>query len=324
MNDTTIGRAPQVTVVIPVRNCMQFVGEAIASVLNQSHRDLELLLVDDGSTDGDYRQFETRDARLRVIRLEGLGVSRARNTGMRQARGAIIAFLDADDVWFPGKLEAQVRYLRTHPDVGVVFGGFIRWRADEAGQFTPASELMSDCSGMQSNEALRSGWLYTRLLNGLLVGMNTAVIRREVYEAIGGFNEAMRQGEDYDFWLKASRLYEMHALDGNVALYRIHPSSAMHRVSEENHLALLLTAAQLRWGLSNPDGQLLDPGEFKRRLGRVYFDHGYEHYWKGSRKTSVHAFRKALGLGYMKLRSAAYIALSLISLAIKNKPNRNI
>lgn len=303
---------PIVSVVIPVRNCIAYVEEAIDSVLTQSHWDLELILVDDGSTDGDYRRFEQRDARLRVIRLEGVGVSRARNEGMRQARGALIAFLDADDVWFPGKLEAQVRYFDQHPEVGVVFGGFTRWTANDQGAFPPAASLATDCRNVTACEAARSGWLYSRLLGGLLVGMNTAVIRRDIYEAIGGFNEAMRQGEDYDFWLKASRLAEMHALKAKVALYRIHGASAMHRLSDENHLAILLKAATMRWGLLGPGEPGLTESDFKRRLGHVNFDHGYRHFWSGNRRTARSSFWASLRSGHLPIRSSVYLALTFV------------
>jgi len=317
MNLAANPASPNVTVIIPVRDCINFIQEALYSVLQQGYRDLELLLVDDGSTDADYRQFERLDPRLRVICLEGKGVSRARNTGMAQARGRLIAFLDADDVWFPGKLEAQVRYFELHPEVGVVFGAFTRWSPDSSGRFESASSLMSDCSAVSECDAERSGWLYSRLLGGLLVGMNTAVIRREVYEALGGFNEAMRRGEDYDFWLKASRLFEMHALDAKVALYRIHDASAMHRLSDENHLALLLHAASMRWGLSGPGGVALSEAEFNQRLSQVDFDHGYSHFWHGNRQVARHSFWQALRRGHMPWRSAAYVTLSFMPISCR-------
>ena len=312
-------KAPAVTVIIPVRNGISFIEEALVSVLQQSYRDLELLLVDDGSTDADYQQFEKLDSRLRVIQLEGRGVSRARNSGMAQAQGRLIAFLDADDVWFPGKLEAQVRYFEKHPEVGVVFGAFTRWTSDKSGRFEPAQSLMKDCSAVSTCDIERSGWLYSRLLSGLLVGMNTAVIRREVYEALGGFNEAMRRGEDYDFWIKASRLYEMHALDAKVALYRIHDASAMHRLSDENHLALLLQAANMRWGLSGPGGLELTEAEFNRRLSGVHFDHGYSHFWNGNRDVARISFLSALRRGHLPLRCIAYVAISLLPTVSKIK-----
>lgn len=123
----------RVSVIIPVRNGKDFLQEALDSVLQQSFTNLELLLIDDGSTDDDYDRYALQDPRIRVIHLPGMGVSRARNVGMAQSRGDLLAFLDADDVWFPGKLQAQVSYFDAHPDVGVVFGKFIRWQALPSG-----------------------------------------------------------------------------------------------------------------------------------------------------------------------------------------------
>jgi glycosyltransferase involved in cell wall biosynthesis len=302
---------PRVSVVIPVRNGKDFIHEAIDSVLLQSFDSLELIIVDDGSDDFDYTTLRQVDPRIRTLRLEGSGVSHARNAGMQQARGEFIAFLDADDVWFPGKLCAQVRYFDNHPDVGVVFGGFIRWTADEQGVFPPAHSLWHDCSDMSEAEAARSGWIYTRLLLGLLVGMNTAVIRRRVYQSIGGFNPSMRVGEDYDFWLKAARVTQMHALAGTVAFYRIHGSSAMHRLSAVSHLATLLQTAHLRWGLTNPDGSGIAEREFRGRIGNVYFDHGYSHFWHGDLDVARHAFWRALLQSRRKPRAGVYYALTL-------------
>lgn len=309
MNETNQSLLPVVSVVIPVRNCRDYIDESVVSVISQSYRNFELLVIDDGSDDDDYTRLLDLDPRVRVVRLSGSGVSKARNVGMAMARGQYIAFLDADDVWFPGKLEAQVRYLESHPEVGVVFGGFMRWLADEKGKFRPSDELMTTISRETGCDPARSGWLYLRLLNGLLVGMNTAVIRRSIYESVGGFNESMRQAEDYDFWLKASRLMEMHSLAGAVALYRIHPASAMHRLADESMLAFLLVSARLRWGLSQNDGQTMSVQQFSQRLGSVYFDHGYSHYWQGSYAAAKKAFLQSVKRRYRVYKSCAYLMM---------------
>lgn len=301
---------PLVSVVVPVRNGLAFICEAIESVLAQAIDSLEVVVVNDGSTDGDYETLAHTDPRIRVFHLAGNGVSAARNHGVQAARGELIAFLDADDVWLPGKLAAQLRYMTAHPEVGVVFGGFLKWEAGPDGAFAPAASLVRDCSSLERAEPSRSGWLYTRLLMGLLVGMNTAMVRRSVVQAIGGFNVSLRQGEDCDFWLKASRVAEMHALDGAVALYRIHPASAMHRLAKDNALSSVLQASQLRWGLSGPNGDRLGDAVFQRRLAEIQFDHGYAHYWEGSRVVARRSFRKALGAGFRPGRCAAYLALS--------------
>lgn len=301
---------PTVSVIMPVRNGREFISEALMSVLDQSFAELEALIVDDGSDDFDYKTLESLDKRVRVFRLDGQGVSTARNLGMSVARGKYLAFLDADDVWFPGKLAAQIRYFESHPEVGCVFGGFTKWYPNDAGAFPPAASLMEDCQNLVECEPERSGWLYTRLLTGLLVGMNTAVIRREVFDLLGGFDESMRIGEDYFFWLKVSRVYKMHALSGRVALYRIHPSSAMSRLDSENHQARLLEIAAARWGLRNPDGTQLPREVFEQRLAESQFTHAYNHFWHGSTSVARHSFAKAMLGGTLPLRSAAYIALS--------------
>jgi glycosyltransferase involved in cell wall biosynthesis len=303
--------APLVSAIIPVRNGRDYIDEALQSVLTQNCPNLEIIVVDDGSDDYDYMKLKDVDKRIEVIRLAGYGVSRARNTGMRHAKGKYIAFLDADDVWFPGKLEAQIRYFDNHPNVGCVFGGFLKWYRDESsGVFPQAHTLWNDCGEITGNAPERSGWIYTKLLSGLLVGMNTAVIRREVFDLLGGFDESMRIGEDYMFWLKTSRVFEMHALDGPVALYRIHSSSAMNRLSEENHQARLLRTAFERWGLVNPDGSKLPLESFRRRLALTEFTHGYKHYWHGNPGVAARAFRGAIAGMALPIRSTAYYLLS--------------
>lgn len=303
---------PAVSVIIPVRNGSTYIAEAIASVLSQSFQDVEIVVINDGSTDGDYDLLTSIDPRISVLHLAGCGVSTARNLGMRAARGELIAFLDADDVWFPGKLQAQVSYMQAKPEVGVVFGGFLKWEAGTGGVFPPASGLVSDCSVVTRHEEARSGWLYSRLLMGLLVGMNTAMVRRSVVDAVGGFNTSLRQAEDYDFWLKASRVAEMHALDGRVALYRIHPASAMHRLTPDNALVIVLRAARMRWGLQGPGDDSVSAHAFHQRTAQIQFDHGYAHFWQGSRSVARSAFYRALRAGYRPWRSAAYLGLTVL------------
>lgn len=301
---------PLVSVIIPVRNCRDYIHEALNSVLGQDYSNLEIIVIDDGSNDYQYSELERLDRRITVHRLSGMGVSHARNFAMGLAKGQYFAFLDADDIWFPGKLIAQINYFEQHHEVGCVFGGFTKWISNEEGVFQPADNLIKNCSQVIEHEKERSGWIYTRLLTGLLVGMNTAVIRRGVFDLLGGFDESMRIGEDYLFWLKVSRVYEMHALNAEVALYRIHSSSAMSRLDPENHQARLLEIAAARWGLRDPDGSILPRKDFDHRLAESHFTHAYNHFWHGSAVISRSSFFKAMQGGMLPMRSIAYIALS--------------
>ena len=308
---------PRVSVIIPVRNLKTYIHEAIDSVLYQGFTDFEILVIDDGSDDYDYFELGKKDPRIHVTRLAGHGVSHARNTALKMAKGEFFAFLDADDIWSPGKLQAQIAYLDTHAEVGIVYGAHHKWRASPEGVFAKASSLVSDCSKVATSDPLRSGWIYSRLLMGLLVGMNTAVVRRNVYRSIGGFNESMRWGEDYDFWLRASRITEMHALATTVALYRLHATNSMNSLPVENQLGILLQSANSRWGCRNPDGEILAEREFRHRVANTYFDHGYSHFWKGNREVAKTAFWRAFSAGGRPIRALVYL------LAINLEPVRN-
>ncbi len=292
---------------MPVRNGKDFIFEALDSILQQDFNDLEVIVIDDGSDDYPYNTLEDYDPRIEVIRLEGLGVSHARNVGMHRSRGRFIAFLDADDVWFPGKLQAQINYFEKNPEVGIVFGAFTRWLQRPGGSFELSKELVRDCSGLTDCEPERSGWIYTKLLMGMLVGMNTAIMRHVIYQRLGGFDETMSIGEDYEFWLRASRITQMHALNGAVALYRIHSSSAMHKLAIENHLATLLKIAKYRWGLAGPEGNSVSHEAFRQRCGRAEFDHGYLHFKYGSLVIAQRAFFNSLRWGFHRRLCLGYI-----------------
>ncbi len=307
MSESTIP-SQLVSVVIPVRNGRDYIHECLNSILQQSHAHLEVLVIDDGSTDWDYDELLKLDPRIQVQHLTGLGVSRARNHGMGLAKGEFIAFLDADDVWYPGKLEAQLKHFNAHPEVGCVYGRFLRWHPDPQGRYQPAPELWQDCAQITAFEPHRSGWMYSRLLAGELVGMNTAVIRREVFDQLGGFDESMRIGEDYLFWLKVSRQYRMHSLDGIVAFYRMHDSSATKVIDPINHQRRLMEIAVARWGLSNPDGSKMPAQEFMARIGESEFSHGYNHFWKGSLAVAARSFWTAYRLHHRRTRSVIYLA----------------
>jgi O-antigen/teichoic acid export membrane protein/glycosyltransferase involved in cell wall biosynthesis/peptidoglycan/xylan/chitin deacetylase (PgdA/CDA1 family)/polysaccharide pyruvyl transferase WcaK-like protein len=305
-------QVPTVSVILPVRNCKDYIQEALDSILQQDFEDYEILIVDDGSNDFDYHSLATLDPRIRVLRQEATGVSSARNRGMCTARGKYLAFLDADDVWFPGKLTAQLRYFDMHPETGVVYGEFIRWKMFDDGSCVPAERLAIDCSGLSSCNQQRSGWLYSRLMTGLLVGMNTAVIRREVKLQVGDFDESLTIGEDHDFWLRVSRVTRMDALDGPVALYRIHAQSAIRRLDRRNNYARVLELARTRWGLSSPDGSQISEDVYRARLASSYFDHGYNHFWHGNSFVAREAFRQCLRARQMGLKARAYFAAATL------------
>jgi glycosyltransferase involved in cell wall biosynthesis len=182
-----------VSVVIPTYNRARMVIRAIDSVLAQTFRDLELIVVDDGSTDDTVSRLRMlADARIRVLSLPAnSGGSRARNEGLRAARADLVAFLDSDDEWLPLKLEAQLARLRESEDprVAVVYCPWLS-RDHLAGREAPG--------GLPATE----GDVLDALLGGWNVATSAALIRRGALERVGGFDESLAGAHDYDLWLR--------------------------------------------------------------------------------------------------------------------------
>ena len=201
---------PRVSVIVPAYNQSQYLGEAIRSVLAQDYGDFEVVVVDDGSTD-DTRAVATGtgDARVRYVFQDNRGLSAARNTGIREARGSLLSFLDSDDAFLPRKLSLLVAALDERPDLGLVAGQAVL--IDDRGQ--PLDEIFDRGIPEDPSELL--------LGNPLHVG--SVLLRREWQERVGLFDESLRSYEDWDLWL---RLVRAECPTGwvpqPVSLYRFH------------------------------------------------------------------------------------------------------
>jgi glycosyltransferase involved in cell wall biosynthesis len=181
---------PAVSVIIPTHNRAAWVGEAAASVLAQSYGDYELMVVDDGSTDGTGDVLASLGGRLKVLRLEERqGVSAARNRGAALARGEWLAFLDSDDLWLPEKLARQMDYLRSHPDCAICQTEEI-WIRNGVRVNPPKTHRKA------------GGDIFLPSLTRCLVSPSAVVLRRGLFEDLGGFDETLPAAEDYDLWLR--------------------------------------------------------------------------------------------------------------------------
>jgi glycosyltransferase involved in cell wall biosynthesis len=180
---------------MPAYNVAAYLGAAIDSVLAQTYRDLELLVVDDGSTDDSRTIAEERarrDARVRVLARPNGGIAAARNDAMRAAASPFFAILDSDDLWDPGYLESQMAILERAATIDVVTGNALFLGGPYDGRPArpfPDPRPHPDLAGIIADET--SVFIMT-------------VFRRRVYDAIGGFDETFRTNEDYDYWLRAA------------------------------------------------------------------------------------------------------------------------
>lgn len=308
---------PLVSVIMPAYNARPYIAEAIRSVMDQDYPNIELIVVDDGSVDGSADYAESLGARLRVIRQANAGVAAARNKGLAEAKGELIAFLDADDVWLPAKISAQVEYLRQHPETAVVYGIFLRWHAKADGSFdAPPAPVVKDPHKVLV--ARHSGWIYTELLFDNIVHVITAMIRREVVEKLGGFDESLPTGEDYDFWLRMSRHFRADKLNRVLAYYRVHASSITKVPRAANNEYEVLKRILDQHGLVGPDGSAVEEGRMKDRLTQLCFSHGYFHFWSGDPRFASKAFGEALRYSGFNPKRSIYFVLAKIKCVFRS------
>ena len=189
-----------VSVIIPTYNRRGVLGRAIDSVLAQSRVPCELIVVDDGSTDGTADYIERAYPSLRFIRQAKRGVSAARNTGIGCAAGEWIAFLDSDDVWKPQKLERQWAAIK--------MGNTIKICHTE-------EQWMRDGKAVEVPKKFRKqgGWIFERSLRHCAISPSTVLIHRSVFEVVGLFDEALPVCEDYDLWLRITARYKVCLVD---------------------------------------------------------------------------------------------------------------
>jgi glycosyltransferase involved in cell wall biosynthesis len=229
---------PKVSVVLPVWNAERYLAGAIESVLAQTFTDFELLIVDDGSTDGSAALIRRyRDRRIRRIENEkNLGVTRSLNLGLELARGRYVARMDADDLCAPERLERQVAFLDAHPGVALV-ASRARW-VDALGAEIGVIDTPAD------GETLRR-----RLRRGNWIVHGTVMMRAEAVRALGGYNESMERAEDYDLWLRLSERHQIAALPALLYTWRDHGGSVSRRhLEQQSQIAeRAQLAARRRW-----------------------------------------------------------------------------
>ena len=209
---------PRVSVIIPTYNRAHIVGEAIESVLAQSYRHLEVIVVDDASTDGTARALSRYVAehgdKIRVIHRESNGgVSAARNDGIRASTGQYIAFLDSDDLYLPERIATAVAFLDEHEQYGAVYTGMVHVDSERG---TSGRWLSASGGG-------RSGWILTDVLRGPLVPTPTVTVRRQVLARTGLFDETLCSGEDTDLWIRLAREVPFGYIDEAYACFRVSP-----------------------------------------------------------------------------------------------------
>jgi glycosyltransferase involved in cell wall biosynthesis len=209
-----VSEQPLVSAIIPTYNSADFVVEAVESVLAQTYPNVEIIVVDDGSADDTVARLNSRfGSRIQVVQQEHLGPAVARNAGLRTAKGEFAAFLDADDLWMPKKIERSLGPLQGNPKVGVVYTAVRIHEMDSGRKYTlpqytisgnMAKELFAECRG---------------------VNTSTLVVRREALDRIGGFDEEFFRAQDWDLMVRLAEQVEYAHVPEILTERRLHPAS---------------------------------------------------------------------------------------------------
>lgn len=226
---------PTVSVIIPTYNRATYIREAIDSILVQTYDDYEVIVVDDGSTDGTRVALQPwiDDGTIQYIYQENRGESAARNHGIRLARGKYTAFLDSDDLFLPTKFEKQVAYLDQNPESAFVQSWYAKF--DDAGN----NLGYRDTSKLNGN-------VYPGILLdwSVLLAVPSVVVRTEVLEDVGGFDEAIHWGPDLDLWRRITQKYSIGVVPEVLCKIRVHPGNISgDKVSAAASFAVYLNKA---------------------------------------------------------------------------------
>ena len=281
---------PTVSVIVPTRNRADLIAEALRSVRDKTYQDLEILVVDNGSTDKTPDVVAgLADPRILYHWQEDSGLpADSRNVGIRMSAGHYVAFLDSDDVWLPEKLERQVAYLETHPDCGLIF-----MNASIIGDHHRSGQTLL-------RKTPPSGRVFEALLWENFISTLTAMVPRRVLDKVGVFDldPAIRRAEDYDLWLRIAHDYEVAYLPMVGGLYRFHGSNLFADPTDADLLYLrVIERAAARHGVS--------PRLVNRLASRHYARLAFKHMKQGRPE----AFRAALRDGWRRYPSPLHVAL---------------
>jgi len=285
---------PTVSVVIPAYNAERYLRETLDSVLAQTYRDFEVIVVDDGSKDSTPAIAKGYGEPVRCVEQANAGPSAARNRGIREARGAFIAFVDSDDLWLPEKLAEQVPLFDPEGRVGLVY-----CRAEKigpAGQPLPTPQLPKP-----------RGRVFMDFLFRNHCPTSGVVVRRECFETCGVFPEDMVWAEDWHLWLRIARRYEFEVVDRVLIRHRVH-GGALTAQSEKAYAG---ARKALQSGFVEGDGAEVRAA-VRRGLHRLDRNQGLLMLALGETRSARRCLWRALGNGPSDPHAAAGLVASLL------------
>ena len=268
-----------VSVVIPAHNAAPFLRETVESALAQSWPSVEVIVVNDGSTDGTAAVLASFGDRIRVVGQRQSGVAVARNRGAAAARGTWLAFLDADDVWLPHKLERQLASAETRTH-------FIYSDRINIGHLAGLPEIQSDL------QYLYEGAVFAEVLLGNVITTSSVVMRRSTFDALGGFSEDpdLPPAEDWDLWLRVAAHHRIDVCREPLVKYRLHAAGASQNPDRMNRARIRVVERALRL----PAAQRLPASVRRRAWSLTYATNGWDAGRHARRSAAIQYYLRAI------------------------------
>jgi glycosyltransferase involved in cell wall biosynthesis len=294
--------------VIPVYNGGRTIVAALRSVFAQTYRDFEVIVVDDGSTDDTADRVSTWGDAVTYLAQANGGPARARNTALARARGRFVAFLDADDAWFPTKLERQVAYFKEFPNTGLLHTGMLVSAA-------PAAALLEAVDGVVTSPHVLPTNQFASVFHGDVdVNTLTVMIQREVLGEVEWFDERRElHVEDWDLWLRIAARYPVGYLAAPLAVHRPggQMSSAIERTFHGQELTIEKTAPLCAHACARHAGDVKSCVDARRF--RLYAEWARDRFWRGDFQGARQMFRRAMAIEPADRKARAYYVASFIS-----------
>jgi len=285
---------PFISVIVPTYNRLELLKLTLDSVRKQTFRDFEIVVVDDGSTDGTWEWLEDQ-ADLRALRQPNSGIATSRNNGAAAARGRWFAFLDHDDLWAPEKLQIQADFIRDNPEVALVAARHVRL-------------------GNRYSRPERPTWikgdLLVKVFSESFIHTSSVVIKREVFDKIGGFPAQYRFADEFDVWLRIARDYPIAFVDQPLVFIRFYEANTSHdRIGVRTDTFDIL--------MKNYDPERIPRPVFLRTLSDHDISFGRAYLKAGDMAEALKWFRQSVQRTPFRLRSWRYYLKYRIAYTVK-------
>lgn len=287
-------KQPLVSVVMAAYNAENYIGAAVDSVLKQSYSNLELIVINDGSTDNTAQELEKylSDARVSLTTQENSGQTKSKNRGIEKAAGTYVGFCDADDMWHPEKLEKQVEKIQSDSSVGVVYSD--TFLIDEEGKPIDSTDSVPCYNGN----------VLQHLLYDNFIPFGTVLVRNSCLQEVGGFNERYRMGIDWDLWLRISTKWSVSCVPEKLYYYR-RWGGQMSRNYDGRYEGALEIFKKFR----NDNTALVSKSVYERAESDIYANYAYHvSLYEGYNFKLVYLSAKAIYKGALRKSTYSRIA----------------